>query len=320
MNGGDLRNDESGSADLLTSATIRSQLEVYDGIPQTILKAVMLQTVRFPWFTDSEQQCRQLQEIRTCRTCRTSRSRQSVWCNNLSAISFMLTPPTPVSSSSSSPIYHSQPLHRESLRPTGGAGIKAPPDVAPLLTRKVIHGVSRCVVLTGSEDPGCSCSWSPRGSTSLALFPPTSECSSCSSLVESSKPARRDSLCPTSEALLVLPPAVTLFLTRSSVNEVECGIVSSGSSEDPCCSCSFSTHEGTSPALIPPTPVDPGTGGRRLRVSDTNRLKSRFIRLGRMSIDVGKCRRIHSQLRNSDARHAEYKPTEPNHLRLQRKR
>ena len=76
MNGGDLRNDESGSADLLTSATIRSQLEVYDGIPQTTLKAVILQTVRFPWFTDSEQKCRQLQEIRTCRT---SRSRQSVW-------------------------------------------------------------------------------------------------------------------------------------------------------------------------------------------------------------------------------------------------
>ena len=248
MNGGDLRNDESGSADLLTS-----QLEVYDGISQTTLKAVMLQTVRFPWFTDSEQQCRELQEIRTCRT---SRSRQPFWRNNLSAISFTLMPPTPVSSSSSSPIDRSQPLHRESLRLTGGAGIKAPPDVAPLLTKEVIHGVSRCVVLTGSEDPGCS--WPLRGSTPPALFPPTSECSSCSSLVESSQPARRDSLCPTSEALLVLPPAVTLFLTRSSVNEVECGIVSSGSSEDPCCSCSFLMCEGTSPALIPLTPVDRG--------------------------------------------------------------
>ena len=135
----------------------------------------MLQTVRFPWFTDSEQKCRQLQEIRTCRT---SRSRQSVWCNNLSAISFTLTPPTPVFSSSSSPMDRYQPLHRELLRPTGGAGIKVPPDVAPLLTVKVIHRVCRCVVLTGSEDPGCSCSWSLRGSTSLALFPPTSECSS----------------------------------------------------------------------------------------------------------------------------------------------
>ena len=134
MNGGDLRNDESGSADLLTSATIRSQLEVYDGVPQNTVKAV-------------------IQEIRMCRT---SKSRQSVWCNNLSAISFTLTPPTPGSSSSSSPIDRSQPLHWELLRPTGGAGIKAPPDVAPLLTKEVIHGVCRCVVLTGLEDPGCS--------------------------------------------------------------------------------------------------------------------------------------------------------------------
>ena len=162
MNGGNLRNDESGSADLLTSATIGSQLGVYDGVPQTTLKAVMLQAVRFPWLTNFEQQCRQLHEIRTCQT---SRSRQPIWCNNLSAISFMLTPPTPVSSSSSSPVDHSQPLHRESLHPTGGAGIKAPPDVAPYLTKRVIHGVCRCVVLTGSEDPRCSCSWSLRGST-----------------------------------------------------------------------------------------------------------------------------------------------------------
>ena len=81
MNGVDLRNDESGSADLLTSATIGSQLGIYDGT----LKAVKLQTVRFPWLTDTEQQRRQLQEIRTCRT---SKSRQSFWCNNLSAISF----------------------------------------------------------------------------------------------------------------------------------------------------------------------------------------------------------------------------------------
>ena len=106
----------------------------------------------------------------------------------------------------------------------------------------------------------------------------------------------------------------------STVNKVGCGIVSSGSSEDPCCSCSFLMREGTSPALIPPTPVNLGTGSRRLRVSDTNRLKSRFIRLGRMSVDVGKYRRIHSQLRKSDARHVRYKPTELNHLRLQRKR
>ena len=123
-----------------------------------------------------------------------------------------------------------------------------------------------------------------------------------------------------SEALLVLPPVVTLFLTTSTVNKVGRGIVFSCSSEDPCCSCSFLTREGTSPALIPPTPVDLGTGSRQLRVSNTNRLKPRFIRLGRMSIEVGKCRRIHSQLRKSDARHVKYKPAEPNHLRLQRKR
>ena len=236
---GVLAYDESGSTDLLTSAMIGSQLGIYDGVPQTTLKAVKLQTVRFPGLTDSEQQCRQLQEIRKCRT---SKSRQPFWCSNLSAISFTLTPPTPVSSSSSSPVDRSQPLHRESLRPTAGAGIKAPPDVALFLTKRVIHGVCRCVVLTGSEDPGCSCSWSPRGSTSFALFPPTSECSSCSSLVESSQPERRDSLRPSGEALLVLPPAVTLFLTTSTVNKVGRGIVSSGSSEDPCCSCSFLTR------------------------------------------------------------------------------
>ena len=55
---------------------------------------------------------------------RTSKSRQPFWCRNVSATSFMLTPPTPVSSSSSSPVDRSQPVHRESLRPTGGAGIK----------------------------------------------------------------------------------------------------------------------------------------------------------------------------------------------------
>ena len=64
---------------------------------------------------------------------------------------------------------------------------------------------------------------------------------------------------------------------------------------------SFSTRAGTSTALIPPTLVDSGTGGRRLRVSDTIRLKFRYIRLGRMSVCVRKCRRIRSQLRKSDA-------------------
>ena len=205
---------------------IGSQLRVYDGIPQTTLKTVKLQTVRLPWLTDTEQQCRQLQEIRTCRT---SKSRQPFWCNNLSATSFTLTPPTPESLSSSSPVDHSQPLHWESLRPKGGAGIIAPPDVALFLTKRDILGVSRCVVLTGSEDPGSSCSWSTRGSTSLALFPPTPECLSCSSPVESSQPEHRDSLRLSSKAWLVLPPDVTLFLTTSNVNKVGRGVVSSGS-------------------------------------------------------------------------------------------
>ena len=77
MNVGNLRHDELGSTDLRTSATIRSHLEVDDGVPQTTLRAVMLQTVRFPWLTESEQQCRHLQEIRTCQTSR-SRSPSGV--------------------------------------------------------------------------------------------------------------------------------------------------------------------------------------------------------------------------------------------------
>ena len=92
MNIVDLQNDESGSADLLTAATNGSQMRIYDGIPQTTLKTVKLQTVRLPWLADTEQQCRQLQEIRTCRT---SELRQPFWCNNLSATSFTLTPQTP---------------------------------------------------------------------------------------------------------------------------------------------------------------------------------------------------------------------------------
>ena len=77
---------------------------------------------------------------------------------------------------------------------------------------------------------------------------------------------------------------------------------------------------GTSAALIPPTLVDSGTGGRRLRVSDTNRLKFRYIRLGRMSVCVRKCRRIRSQLHKSDARPVRYRPTKPDHLRFRWKR
>ena len=89
MNVVDLRNDESGSSDLLTSAMNGSKLRNYDGIPQTTHQTVKLQTVLLPLFADTEQQCRQLQEIRTCRT---SESRQPLLCNSLSATSFTLTP------------------------------------------------------------------------------------------------------------------------------------------------------------------------------------------------------------------------------------
>ena len=118
MNVVDLRNDKTGNSDLLTSATNGSQPRVHDGVPQTTYQTVKPQTVLLPLPTDAEQQCSQLQEIRTCRT---SESRQPLLCCSLSAISVKLTPPTPESSSSSSPVDHSQPLHGESLRPSGNA-------------------------------------------------------------------------------------------------------------------------------------------------------------------------------------------------------
>ena len=80
------------------------------------------------------------------------------------------------------------------------------------------------------------------------------------------------------------------------------------------------THGGTSAALFPPTLVDFGTGGRRLRISNRYRSKFRYIRLGRMTVGVQKCRRICSQLRRSDARPVVYRPTKPDHLLLQKKR
>ena len=194
MNVVDLRNEKSGSADLLTSATNGSQPRVHDGVPQPTYQTVKPQTVLLTLPADAEQQCRQLQEIRTCRT---SESRQPLLRCSLSAISFALTSPTPESSSSSSPVDRSQPLHRESLRPSGDAWIVPPPDVSPFLTTRYVNGVSRCVVFSGSEDP--------------------------------------------------------------------------------CCSSSFSTHGGTSAALIPSTLVDSETGGGQLRVSDTDQLKFRCL-------------------------------------------
>ena len=87
MNVGNLRNDKSGSADLLTSAMNGSQPRIHDGIPRSTDQTVTLQTVLPPLFADTELQCRQLQEIRMCRT---SESRQPLLSKNLSATSFMI--------------------------------------------------------------------------------------------------------------------------------------------------------------------------------------------------------------------------------------
>ena len=139
MNVVNLQNDKSGSADLLTSATNGSQPRIHDGIPRTTHQTVTLQTVLPPLFADAEQQCTQLQEIRTWRT---SESRQPLLCCSLSAISFTLTLPTPESSSSSSPVDRSQPLHRESLRPPDDAWIVPPPDVPLFLTTRYTASLS----------------------------------------------------------------------------------------------------------------------------------------------------------------------------------
>ena len=228
MNVGSLRNDKSGSADLLTSAMNGSQPRIHDGIPGTTDQTVTLQTVLPPLFEDTEQQCRQLQEIRMCRT---SESRQPLLSKNLSATSFTLTPPTP-------PVDLSRRLHRESLRPSGDAGISPLPYVAASLTMSFISGVHRCVVLTGSEDPRCSCSGSTRGNTSLALFPPTPECTSNSSPADRSQPRHRESLRPSDDAGLSQPPYVAESLTGSFVSEVYSCVLSTGP-EDPCCSFSW---------------------------------------------------------------------------------
>ena len=225
--------------------------------------------------------------------CQTSESRQPLLCNNVSVTSFTLTPPTPESSSSSSPADRYQPLNRELLRPSSDTWIVTPPGVSLFLTSRNITGVSRCVVFPGSEDPCCSCSWSTRGSTSLALFPIPSP-------VGSSQFVHRILLCQSSDACIVPPPDAVLFRTMRYVNEVRRGVVFPWS-KDPCRSCYFLTRGGTLTALIPPTLVDCGTGGGRLRVSDINRLKFRYMRLGRMSVCVRMCRRIRSQLRKSDA-------------------
>ena len=139
----------------------------------------------------------------------------------------------------------------------------------------------------------CSCSWSTRGSTSLALFPSTQESSSSSSPVDRSQPLHRGSLRPSDDAGIV-PPDVPLFLTTRDTNGVSRFVVFPGSEAR--CSSSLSTRGGTSAALIPSTPLDSETGGVRVRVSDADQLKFRRLRLGRISVCIRKCRRIHSQL------------------------
>ena len=135
--------------------------------------------------------------------------------------SLALFTPTPEGTSSSSPVDRSQPLHRESLR----RYVCISSYVAVSLTMRYISGVNHCVVFTGSEDPCCSCSWSTRGSTSLALFPLTPECTSSSSPVESSQPVGRELLRPSSDTCLVQPPDVILSLTTRYVNAVGRGSV-----------------------------------------------------------------------------------------------
>ena len=273
---------------------------------------------------------------------------------NLSATSFTLTPPLPESSSSSSPVDHSQPLHRESLRPSGDAGLSPLPHVAASLTMSFISGVHRCVVFIGSEDPRCSCSGSTRGNTSLAPFPPTQECTSYSSPADSSQPRHRESLRPSDDAGLSPPPYVAESLNGSFVSEIcRCGLFTGP--EDPCCSCSWSTRGSTPFALFPPmpecmsssSPVESYQPMRRkllLQSSDTCLVKPSDVILPlttRYVNEIGRGKVFRSRprtqvvlvlshtragtsaapvLRRSDARAVVHRPTKPDLLRLQRKR
>ena len=232
----DLRDEGSGSADLLASAMRESQPKVDDRVPQPIYQIVKLETVLLPLPTDAEQQCRQLQEIGTCRT---SESRQPLLLCSLSAVSSTRTLPwnTPEFSSSSSSVDRFQPLQRESLRSSCDTFIAPPAKVSLFPTTKCTNGVDRCDLFSGSEDH---------------------------------------------------------------------------SSYLPACRC-------TSAALIPSTLVDSKTGGRRLRVSVTNQLKIRRLRLGRLSGCPRNCQRDSSHLCKSEARPGTHRSTEPDVLRVQRK-
>ena len=101
MNVVDLRNEKSGSADLLTSATNGSQPRVHDGTPQPTYHTVKPQTVLLPLPTDAEQQCRQLHEGRAGRrshvspfcvaVCRPFLSRLRRRCRSLRRLHLRLT-------------------------------------------------------------------------------------------------------------------------------------------------------------------------------------------------------------------------------------
>ena len=116
-------------------------------------------------------------------------------------------------------------------------------------------------------------SWSTRGSTPFALFPPTPECMSSSSPVESSQPVRRELLCPSSDTCLVQPPDVILPLTTRYVNAVGRGSVFRSRRRTQVVLVLSQTCGGTSAALL---------------------------------------------LRRSDDRAVVYRPTKPDHLRLQK--
>ena len=128
---------------------------------------------------------------------------------------------------------------------------------------------------TGPEDPCCSCSWSTRGSTPFALFPPTPEGMSSSSPVESSQPVCRKLLLQSSDTCLVKPSDVILPLTTRYVNEFGRGNVFRSCPRTQVVLVLSHTRGGTSAAPV---------------------------------------------LRRSDARAVVHRPTNPDLLRLQRKR
>ena len=222
MNVVDLRNEKSGSADLLTLATNESQLRVHDGVPQPTYQTVKPQTVFLPLPANAEQQCRQLQEIRSCRT---SESRQ--------------------------PLLRCSFFHAYAA----DAGV----IVVFISSRPFSASALRVVASVGRR----------LDSTAAGRLPvPDHE------IYQRSQP-----LCCVSR---VGGPLLFFFFFD------ERGHIGCSNSVD--------------------------AGG--LRVSDTDQLKFRCLRLGRMSGCVRKCRRIRSQLRKSDARHVMYRPTEPDHLRF----